>query len=124
MSLDKNKSLVLVHWPQGSPSLESFADAGAVNEALARNKKTHVVFAAMGGAGTLNLATTFVSDPDAGFTYNVEREDGYELYVTITAGAVNTLTLGTGFGTASVDSINGTKTFKFERINGLYYLVG
>lgn len=123
MAADKNKSTKLVHWPVGAPSYEVDASTGGTVEFLSRNKKTIAELSGLTGIATVNLATTFDSDP-ADFTYTIERENGYELVLVVVADGAYAVTLGTGFGAAaSVTSVNGTAVFKFEYINGSYELI-
>ncbi len=124
MALDKNKSTRLVHWPDGKPSVETDATATGTVEFLSRNKKTYAELSGLTGVATVNLASTFDSDPDDK-TYTIRREDGFELILIVVADGAYAVTLGTGFGVAtSVTSVNGTKLFKFEYINGAYELIG
>jgi hypothetical protein len=123
MALDKNKTTRLVHFPDGKVSHEIDTSVTGTVEFLARNKKTIIELASLTGVATINLATTFVSDPDD-TTYNIIREEGFELILYTLADAARVITLGTGFGTAaSVSAAATVKVFKFEYINGLFELV-
>lgn len=114
----------MVHFPVGLPTSEAVADLNGTNSVYARNKKSYVVGAAMTGAGTLNLATSYVAADQDGITRSITRAEGYELVIQITGTGAQTLTLGTGFGAGqTVAAINGTKIFKFEYINGAFWLV-
>lgn len=123
MATDKNKSTKLVHFPDGLPSYETDASVTGTVAFLARNKKTIAVLSGLTGVATVNLATTFDSDPDD-TTYNILRSNGFELVLKVVANGAYAVTLGTGFGAAtSVTSVNGTAVFKFEYIDGTYELV-
>ena len=123
MAADKNKSTKLVHFPVGEPSYEVDASTSGTVVFLARNKKTTAELSGLTGAATVDLATSFVSDPDD-TTYTIERENGYVLTLVVVADGAYTVTLGTGFGAAaSVTSVNGTAVFQFEYVNGSFELV-
>ena len=122
MAADKNNSTKLVKYPLGSIFVEDNGGVAVVNaatfEIIGRNRKNHVNLTNAGAAFTLDMATTFLSDPDD-TTYNVQPEIGDQIVLVVKealTGAL-TITLGTGFysGLASIAlAADDVKIFTFE----------